>query len=306
MKIVKFYERGSLENNELIVQWNLGNTCNYACEYCPSYLHSGKIGWPELSLIKDTLIKIQNNFPDKVIRLEFLGGEVTLYNHFIELMKFCKEHNFNSTILSNGSRTIRYWEELAPYLDRILLTFHADEADQSHFNNVISSLIANRIEPIVHIAMIKNKFWDLVNYKNQLTTNFPNLIIDSILMLDKLGLFNYNGYYYDYDNSQMEYVKQQEFHSMSYIIEYDNGETREVSLVDVREQDLNNFSGFTCGTTLSIIVINFNGYVSTSLCNQRPKINVHTEDINQIFVPIVCAADKCLNPSDIRIMKIKQ
>ena len=306
MEIVKFYERGSLENNELIVQWNLGNTCNYACEYCPSYLHSGKIDWPKLSLIKDTLIKIQNNFPDKVIRLEFLGGEVTLYKEFIELMKFCKEHNFNSTILSNGSRTIRYWEELAPYLDRILLTFHADEADQSHFNNVISSLIANRIEPIVHIAMIKNKFWDLVNYKNQLTTNFPKLIIDSILMLDKLGSFNYDGYYYDYDNLQMEYVKQQEFHSMSYIVEYDNGEIREINLVEVKEQGLNNFSGFTCGTSLSIIVINFNGYVSTSLCNQRPKINVHTEDINQIFVPIVCAADKCLNPSDIRIMKIKQ
>ena len=88
MKIVKFYERGSLENNELIVQWNLGNTCNYVCEYCPSYLHSGKIQWPELSLIQQTLIKIKNNFPDKNIRLEFLGGEVTLYSDFIELMKF--------------------------------------------------------------------------------------------------------------------------------------------------------------------------------------------------------------------------
>jgi MoaA/NifB/PqqE/SkfB family radical SAM enzyme len=306
MKIVKFYERGSLENNELIVQWNLGNTCNYACEYCPSYLHSGKIQWPELSLIKDTLIKIKNNFPDKVIRLEFLGGEVTLYNHFIELMKFCKEHNFNSTILSNGSRTIRYWEELSPYLDRILLTFHAEEADQTHFSNVIDSLVKNKIEPIIHIAMIKDKFWELVSYKNQLTTNFPNVIIDSILMMDKLGLLNYNGYYYDYDNAQIEYVKQQEFHSMSYIVEYDNGEMREVSLIDVREQNLNNFSGFTCGTSLSIIVINFNGYVSTSLCNQRPKINVHTEDINQIFVPIICATGKCLNPSDIRIMKIKK
>ena len=43
----------------------------------------------------------------------------------------------------------------------------------------------------------------------------------------------------------------------------------------------------------------------TSLCNERPKINLHTEDINQIFVPVVCAADKCLNPSDIRIIKIK-
>jgi len=306
MKIVKFYERGSLENNELIVQWNLGNTCNYVCEYCPSYLHSGKIQWPELSLIQQTLIKIKNNFPDKNIRLEFLGGEVTLYSDFIELMKFCKENNFKSTILSNGSRTLRYWEELSPYLDRILLTFHVEEADKIHFSNVIDLLVKNKIEPIIHIAMMKDKFWELVSYKNQLRTDFPKLIIDSILMLDKLGLFNYNGYYYDYDNSQIEYVKQQEFHSMSYVIEYDNGETHEVSLVEIREQDLNNFSGFTCGTTLSIIVINFNGYVSTSLCNQRPKINVHTEDINQIFVPIVCAADKCLNPSDIRIMKIKQ
>ena len=306
MKIVKFYERGSLENNELIVQWNLGNTCNYACEYCPSYLHSGKISWPDLSLIKDTLIKIQNNFPDKQIRLEFLGGEVTLYNHFIELMKFCKEHNFNSTILSNGSRTIRYWEELAPWLDRVLLTFHVEYADPEHFINVVSTLINLDVEPIVHIAMVKDKFWDLVEFKNKLNKLFPELLVENILMLDKLRQFDYNGYYYSYDNAHVEHLKQQEGHSMSYIAEYDNGEQREFGLVEVRDLELNNFLGFTCGSILSIIVINFNGYVSTSLCNQRPKINVHTEDINQIFVPVVCATDKCLNPSDIRIMKIKQ
>ena len=306
MKIVKFYERGSLENNELIVQWNLGNTCNYACEYCPSYLHSGKIHWPELSLIKDTLIKIQNNFPDKVIRLEFLGGEVTLYKEFIELMKFSKENGFTSTILSNGSRTLRYWEELAPWLDRVLLTFHNEEADRTHFQNVVSTLLSSGVNPIIHVAMIKDKFWELVEYKKYLTVLFPELNIDNILMLDKMGLFSYNGYYYDYSSDQIEYLRQQDYSSMAYIAEYDNGEQREFGLIELREQGLNNFEGFTCGTTLSMIVIDFNGQVSTSLCNQRTRINVHTEDINQIFVPVLCATDKCLNPSDIRIMKIKK
>jgi hypothetical protein len=154
--------------------------------------------------------------------------------------------------------------------------------------------------------MIKDKFWNLVEFKNKLNKLFPKLLVENILMLDNIKQFDFNGYYYKYDEEQVEHLKQQEGHSMSYIAEYDNGEQREFGLVEVRDLDLNNFSGFTCGTTLSIIVINFNGYVSTSLCNQRPKINVHTEDINQIFVPIVCAADKCLNPSDIRIMKIKQ
>jgi len=306
MKIVKFYERGSLENNELIVKWNLGNTCNYACEYCPSYLHNGKIAWPELLIIKDTLTKIKNNFPNKVIRLEFLGGEVTLYKDFIELMKFSKENGFASTVLSNGSRTIRYWEELAPWLDRVLITFHLEESNKEHFIDVISTLLNFKVEPVVHIAMIKDKFWELVEFKNNLNSLFPNLLTENILMMDKLGIFNYSGYYYDYEHSQIEYLKQHEGQSMSYVAEYDNGEKHEYGLTEVRDLELNNFSGFTCGTTLSIIVIDFKGYVSTSLCNQRPRINVHTEDINQLFSPIICTADKCLNPSDIRIIKIKK
>ena len=29
------------------LQWSLGNTCNWSCEYCPTVLHAGDRYWPE-------------------------------------------------------------------------------------------------------------------------------------------------------------------------------------------------------------------------------------------------------------------
>ena len=27
------------------IQWSMGNTCNFSCEYCPSVLHDGSKPW---------------------------------------------------------------------------------------------------------------------------------------------------------------------------------------------------------------------------------------------------------------------
>ena len=27
------------------IQWSMGNTCNFSCEYCPSILHDGTKPW---------------------------------------------------------------------------------------------------------------------------------------------------------------------------------------------------------------------------------------------------------------------
>jgi len=29
----------------VVVNWNLGNMCNYSCSYCPSILNDGSFGW---------------------------------------------------------------------------------------------------------------------------------------------------------------------------------------------------------------------------------------------------------------------
>ena len=46
------------DNNYIRIQWNMGNSCNYECEYCPPQLHDGSKPW----LSKDQYIDAINKF----------------------------------------------------------------------------------------------------------------------------------------------------------------------------------------------------------------------------------------------------
>jgi sulfatase maturation enzyme AslB (radical SAM superfamily) len=303
MQIVKFYEKG-YDPEQLIVQWNLGNTCNYKCEYCPSILHRGDLPWVELPLIEETLFKIQNFFPKRKIYLEFLGGEITLYKDFINLMIFCKENNFRNLIFSNASRTFRHWEAAAPVIDRALLTFHPHTAEKNHFEHVVNLLISKEKKIFVHIAMVKDMFLDTLKFAEHLHFKFPELYISLTPMMDKNHNRNFNGYFYSYSEQELNILKKFDHSSEKYIVDYNTGYQETVSLLEVRERNLNSFKNFKCGENRDIIVIDNRGYASTSICRQKPFINILDGRIEDLFNhDNICKLDTCNNPSDIRIYK---
>ena len=188
MKPVKFYGYGLNEPKEFTVAWNLGNSCNWECEYCPSYLNSGSVYWTENELVKSTLIKIKNKFIDQKIKVEFMGGEVTLKPDFIDLAKFCHEQGFYVHILTNASRTVSYWERLAPYLNSALLSFHPSFASKEHYESIIDVIVKHNATPHCHLAMVKEQFWSLVEYKQYLQKKYDNTVsVDFILSLIYTG-----------------------------------------------------------------------------------------------------------------------
>ena len=92
---------------------------------------------------------------------------------------------------------------------------------------------------------------------------------------------------------------------MVFVVELDNGEKQEMSFVQLRSLGLTNFTGFTCGTELSILSIDYRGGASISVCPQRNPINIFKHDIDTLFAPRICEQDECRNPSDLRILKVK-
>lgn len=308
MQVIRFYERGQDNPEHIIVQWNLGNVCNYSCSYCPTYLHDGTISWPELDLIKNTLIKIKDRFQNKTITVEMLGGEITLYKDFILLMSWLKENNFNSNVLSNGSRTLRFWEDAAPYLSRIGLTYHPEFSNQEHFLSLLKILLEKNVIPYIKIAMVKEHFWNLTEFQKVLFDQYPYINVEMVLLSDKMNQFNYNGYYYDYSREEIEFlIKSEESHTGHLVAEFDNGSKENYTLNQVRDLGLNKFTGFECGSKLSLIVIDHKGNVSTSLCRQRTRINIHSIDseLDSLLKPVICELHKCTNHSDLRILKEK-
>lgn len=304
--IIKFYGEGQDDPKELILQWNIGNVCNYSCEYCPALLHDGSMGWVELDVIKNLLTKFKKHFSEQVIKLELLGGEVTVKKDFIELMQFCKDEGFGSVISSNGSRTIQYWERLCPYLDQINFTFHPNFADRINFIQVLETCTKFNLSPFVSIAMVKPMFWELTEYCKELRSLFPNLNIDMMLLYDKQNNRNFNGFYYDYSTEEIDYLKNETLSDMKFYAETTEGETLRISLSELRQHRLNDFSGYTCGNKLSMIAIDIFGRASIGLCSIKPRVNVYNDNLDELFKPTLCHLDECKNPSDIRILKIKK
>jgi organic radical activating enzyme len=305
MRRVKFYGIGFLDPQDFVVSWNLGNSCNWSCDYCPPFLNNGSVYWVENDIVKDTLLKIRNHFPDRKIRVEFTGGEVTTNPNFIDLMQFCSEQGFNSMIITNASRTENYWEKLAPHLQTVIATFHPLNADKTHFEKIIDIMLKHECRPNVSLAMVKDVFDDMVNYKQYLKDKYQDKVyVDFILLYDKMKQKPYKGYFYDYNKDQIDILS----HSIGkhFITEFEDGSIRHLSTAEIWDEKLNDFTGYLCGSKLNMISIDFNGGASISVCDQRQPINIRTDNFDEMLTPKICTSEQCRNPSDLRILKVRQ
>lgn len=304
MRPNKFYGYGFNNSEEFAIYWNLGNSCNWKCDYCPNYLNDGSVYWTENSIVQNTLLKLKTHLNNRPLRVEFMGGEVTLKPDFIELIKFCRDNKIKTHILTNASRTINYWQKLSPFLDSALCSFHPLNASKEHYEAVVQTLLENGCNPIIHIAMVKDKFEEMKEYKNYLINKFNNMVsVDFMLLYDKEFKYNYNGYFYDYTKDQINFL--QDNTTKHYVAEYENGEIRYLNYVDIREANLNNFEGFLCGSTYSIMNVDYRGGASISVCNQRRSINVTSDSFDEFLKPKICKTNQCINPSDLKIFKYK-
>ena len=63
MSVVKLHgPRSDNEPNDITIQWSMGNSCNFECEYCPTQLHSGSHPWQSTEIYLDALDKICTHY----------------------------------------------------------------------------------------------------------------------------------------------------------------------------------------------------------------------------------------------------
>lgn len=133
-KEVKYYD----------ITWKLHNVCTYDCSFCGPEYKGGTERWLSLEenkLIFDKIYKAANG---KLIWMMFSGGEPTLYPDFIELAKYIKSKNCYLGVISNGTRSLRWWEEIrnANVLDNVMLTLHPDQGgDPDHIAEILNLFI---------------------------------------------------------------------------------------------------------------------------------------------------------------------
>lgn len=315
-KIIKRYiklEHADRSNLDwFVVNWCLGNTCNFACSYCPTFLHDGSKKWPDLTDIKTFIKKVKLNNPSKKIYIEFTGGEVTLYKHFIDICKFCNELDVKVGLISNGSRTIRYWEENKNLFDHICLSFHPEFSKPDHFLKVVS-LLSDNLRTHVnvmmspdHFDMCKTLVEEVVKVKN-ISLALQPLIVD---FKDQL---------YDYSQEQLEFINQQDkiikqiVHdktfknyrgSMNRI--YPDGNSKTASAHQFIAFGANDWKDWNCYAGVEQMIVDMDGSVYRGWCKVGGSIGkIWDTDLKFYSEPIICNKEFCHCNFDIMSTKEK-
>lgn len=284
--------------NNYNVQWSLGNTCNWSCEYCPTYLHNGSKSWPDKEVafnfaLKLIALKEENNLD---MHLEFVGGEVTLCPYFIELCQFLHNSNVKIEMISNGSRTENWWTRCAPYLHKVNLTYHPHNTNPEHYRNIALLLKQYNVEVTSIIAFVPSlrEVCETV-YTRCVEHNIP--VYKKILVDKQHGT---NSHFYDYNESDIDNLNNQQLKEWE-VVEDDT--VKFIHSNEVLSSELNKFKGMTCSLGQTGIVVDMHGNVRLSYCYQGQIGNIQDEHLCIGQKQVTCKQEKCKHILDWRIPK---
>ena len=300
--------------NWFVVNWCLGSTCNFSCSYCPSSLHDGRHKWHDTQNIKNFVQKIKHYHTDKNIYFEFTGGEVTLNKDFIDICKFCTESGVKVGFISNGSRTLRWWEENKIYFDTVILSFHSEFADPDHFCKVLEIL---HKDVRVHVnIMMKAENWDLcINLANRVKD-----IGNCSLALQPLA-HNLNGDLYDYTADQHEvlsnhyslitgkikHTKTFEVYRGPMKTVNNDGSFESRTAHSFISRNENDWEGWDCFAGVEQLIVDMDGGVWRGWCRVGGKIgSINDPNLMLPVSPVVCNKNRCHCNYDIMSTKQKR
>jgi MoaA/NifB/PqqE/SkfB family radical SAM enzyme len=301
-------------HNWFVVNWCLGSTCNFACSYCPTNLHDGKHKWHNTQNVKDFVQKIKTYHPDKNIYFEFTGGEVTLNKDFIDICKFCTSEGVKVGFISNGSRTIRWWEENKQFFDTVLLSFHSEFADPEHFCKVVE-LLHNDVRVHVNV-MMKPENWTMCLDLAQKIKNIGNCSMALQPLAHELSgeLFDYTeGQHYIFSRQYKLYTGQIK-HTKSFDVYRgamktisQDGQSEPRTPHSFISRDTNNWEGWDCYAGVEQCIIDMDGGVWRGWCRVGGKIGF-IGDPNLILPTdlVICNKNRCHCNYDIMSTKIKR
>jgi len=142
-KMLRIEHANPEHGRQVVIDWTLGTTCNFACAYCPPALHDGRAKWQPVERVLLLCDDMKAHYGDHLGRqvwLQFTGGEPTLHPQIRTILEAAAGHGFRASLISNGSRTLRFWEGTRAHLDRVILTYHDAFVDHDHFVTVAAFL----------------------------------------------------------------------------------------------------------------------------------------------------------------------
>jgi MoaA/NifB/PqqE/SkfB family radical SAM enzyme len=311
IKNVIEYKR--IQENITVVDWWLGNTCNYKCSYCFSESNKGNKRVPPLKTYENNLDYFLNKIEENNRKAFYIlsGGEPTIYADLdLILEKITSSKCYNGSILvTNGSRTINWWQKNKSLLNMIAISFHIESADKDHILKICELLKDKKTT--VTIMMHKDRFEDCMLTHQYFIDNgiLQNAALcvkaldDTINNTDKLleytdeqNIFIKNNYLLE----KKEPNSNTHFYHPDACIAIDNKENKYNYLSNTIAHIDPDFKNWLCMIGTEHITIDYSGYIRAN-CNQKifnTKYNLYydnlqKENFNLLNKPVKCEINKC-------------
>ena len=161
-----------------LVEWKLHDKCNYNCYFCGDDNKLGKVGWADLDTNKTIVDSIVAS-ATKPLWIQLTGGEPTLYPKFLELVAYMKSKGAMVRVITNGSRTLRWWKEIreANILDIIYFTFHSQQkADYKHIAEISNLFLDTQTITVIPVTYVPESLGYAIEGAKYLTENTGSYI----------------------------------------------------------------------------------------------------------------------------------
>jgi MoaA/NifB/PqqE/SkfB family radical SAM enzyme len=280
------------------VAWEISNKCNYSCWYCPENLHSGTSGWPDFEKTLDffNILSQKNEY----VHISIIGGEPTLWPKLSDFLQNIQENVFVD-IVTNGSRTLAWWEKNKFILNRhrVIISFHVNTANENHV-----FLVANLLKSAGIICYI----FLMLDPKHEKRLNkFAEILKNNKINYSFKAIFpNYKGIIMDYTEDQKNAIannrfvssETKEFIRPNEIIVNDKIITTPSKLVI---DNFNNFFGFSCMIGSKRFYINYSQEIFAGSCKVL-KLGT-LSNYKLLNKSVICPRKACTCLDDIRTHK---
>jgi len=272
-----------------LIDWTLWTTCNYSCSYCPEVLHNGSKPWVPKNIVFSIVENIIGHYKKigQKYCFQFTGGEPTLHPDFLEIIKHIKLLGGRVAIISNASRTVKWWSEAVKYLDNINITYHWEFASKKHFLELIP-MLSKETRVNINVTMDPNYF----DERQEIVNTLSNLSdIHNISVTAKPLFINFWKDLYDYNQEQLNFLQWFYSHTQGNFTNQVRWEMKKVSFNNcevIKPANIiscweNSWFWWQCNIWLELLVINIEGDIYKWHCKVGWKLgNIYT-DTNFIF-----------------------
>jgi len=315
----------------LRVCYMVSNVCNYTCNYCFDGSHEGTYKFrKDWQVVAKNFNHLFDYYVDHTNKRKFdiqlIGGEPTMWSNLPEFCSAIREkHNVSIMIVSNGSRTLRWWKDNGHLFDHVQLSCHHKEVDVDHFIEVADTLYDLNVVVTALVLMDPYEWDKCVNLVEKLKTSKRRWAINLQALesnssykisytkeqadwLEKNTRVRYGNPFYLMRNMFKAYMYQKEPKAV-----FPNGTKKRLTNHAITLNGWNHFNGWECNLGVDSIFIPLDGSITGTclqkLYNKDFYYNIYDEDFAKNFTPeikpVICRQLGCYCVSEINLQKKK-